>query len=117
MAQLQDLVPGGQENVWGDILEANLVSLNTELIDTTAKANAAVTPEQLNAAIAEALAGVSSGSAAPTGAVNKYIILADSAGAYPAVTRPANTVFEFHGPVHPGTLMNVDGDSYVKTAS
>ncbi len=55
MATLQDLVPGSQTDVWGDILEQNLHAINDELKTTTAKANAAPTLEvvQSTAAAAE----------------------------------------------------------------
>lgn len=39
MANLQDLRPGEQADIWGDILETNLIAINTELVETTALAN------------------------------------------------------------------------------
>lgn len=69
MAQLQDLVPGGQDDVWGDILEANLVSLNTELIETTQRSkDTAAALSQLQADLTAGVYGGGGGGSGTSGA-------------------------------------------------
>lgn len=61
--------------------------------------------------------GTGGGITIPPGSKAVFVVTADAAGVYPTLTRPPGVVWEFQGPANPGALMNVDGDSWIQTAS
>lgn len=59
MAYLQDLIPGEQDDIWGEIVEGNIEAVNQELIETTTRSQA--TAAELAAIKAELESGVYGG--------------------------------------------------------